>query len=134
LTIVCLLTGLTLINIVYWRGELIVYDPLSSLAIIALTFLVALIVTTGGSLVSLRSTGTRQAMKAMNISILVILYVPLLALEHMPVSWREILMDLFQNAGPTIVIPIVGIVLVLINIVLLTAATRRFRRDRLMSE
>ena len=113
---------------------MIVYDPLSSLAIIALTFLVALIVTTGGSLVSLRSTGTRQAMQAMNISILVILYVPLLALEHMPVSWREILMDLFQNAGPTIVIPIVGIVLVLINIVLLTAATRRFRRDRLMSE
>jgi len=133
LTIGCLLTGLTLINIVYWRGAIIVYDLLSSLAIIALTFLVALIVTTGGSLVSLRSTGTKQAMQAVNITILLILYLPLLALEYMPVSWKETVMDLFQNAGPTIVLLIVGIVLVLVNIVFLKVATLRFRRDRLMS-
>ena len=133
LTIGCLLTGLTLINIVHWRGEVIIYHPLSSLAIIALTLLVALIVTTVGSLVSLRSTGTRQAMQAVNISILVILYVPFLALQFIPSSWREILMDLLRNTGPTIVILIVGIVLVLTNIALLKAATLRFQRDRLMS-
>ncbi len=126
------LAGLVVVNVVHAGSGILVYSP-QALAILAgFGVLGAGLVACGGSLVALRSPTVRQAVQNMNLAIIVLVFVPVFVLRALPEDVRaQVARTLAGLDWPAIAVGL-AIVIALLDLVLLAAATARFRRTRLI--
>jgi ABC-2 type transport system permease protein len=131
ITLIGLLIGLVTINISFASGELLFFPLVNGLAILVLSFLVAWLAAGLGVLVSLRAPSVRQAQQTLSLAFLFLL-VPLLILPLLPQGLQITAAKAFQGIDFQSVALIAGLSLLVVDLLLLGIANRRFKRARLI--
>lgn len=131
LTTVSFTLGLITTNVVYGKGELILYPFDIAAAVLALSLLGSLFASSMGVLVSLRASTVRQAQQIMSLGFMV-LFVPMLAFPALPDAWKGRLILALANAEWQPIVMWVSGLLALIDAILIAAAMARFKRAKLI--
>jgi ABC-2 type transport system permease protein len=127
-----LLIGLVTVNVADEGGELLLYSPAMAIGAIGFSLLAALLAGAGGVLVSLRASTARQAQQTVSMAVMVLLFVPVFGIQFLPEEWRASLMSAFASLDVTLLLFVVAGVMLALDGVLLTAASARFQRARLI--
>jgi ABC-2 type transport system permease protein len=85
-----------------------------------------------GVLVSLRSPTVRQAAQALNVAILLLVFVPVFTIQALPIVWRAELALWAKRVGPEGLVWSVALLMAMVAGVLLSVSAARFRRSRLI--
>ena len=131
ITLIGIIVALVTVNVSNWAGELLFFPPLIGLAILILSFLVAWLAAGLGVMVSLKAASVRQAQQTLSVAFLV-LFVPLLLLPLLPRDLQGTVQNALSNFDVQLIIIIVTITLLLVDLALLAAAFRRFKRTQLI--
>lgn len=131
LTMLCVLLGLVSINLVYSRGEIILYPMNVGLAIPVFSFLIAGLASGLGVLISLRSATVRQAQQAFSI-VFYLFFIPMFLLPLLPEHITRRVFTFFISANLEVLAILAFGFLVIVNLVLIYIAILRFRRNRLI--
>jgi ABC-2 type transport system permease protein len=132
LVLVMLALSLVTVNLTARTGPWLLFPWRFALGAPLLALLGAGLAATGGVLVSLRAPTVRQAAQTLNVGILLLIFIPVLAIRALPDSWKA------QAGAWTMTIGIDGLLwvsvalLALVDLALLAAAFARFRRARLV--
>ena len=132
LTMASLAVGLVTVNVVHGRGELLLFPPPLFLSIVVLSLLASTLTAGIGVLVSLRASTVQQATQRMSIGMMLIIFAPLLVMQVLPLEWRMRVGQALENADFTGIVLIASVVLVVLNVIFMSAAMARFRRARLI--
>ncbi|MCD4801728.1 MAG: ABC transporter permease [Anaerolineales bacterium] len=135
ITMMLLLVSLVMVNIIHWDGQVLFYTPIMTLANVALSLLLAILVAGIGVLKSLRAATVQDAqqslMTATLFPLVLLQMIPLLLLNVVP-DGRALLIKLVEAANPTQIILIAMTVFVVSDLGLLMTAVTRFQRARLI--
>lgn len=130
ITVGSLALGLLTVNLSAWGGDLLVYSPATLAGVLITTFLGAILIAALGVLVSLRAATVRQAGQIMGAAVLLVAFVPVLAVRAVLRWWHTAGQPL--SATETLVLGSVVLgTLVLVAAALVASAVLRFRRSRL---
>ena len=131
ITLIGVLVALVTVNVSNWSGEILFFPPMIGLAVFVLSFLVAWLAAGLGVMVSLRAASVRQAQQTLSVAFLV-LFIPLLLLPLLPSELQVSVQNAVTGVDLLQVIIIVALALLLVDLVLLAAAFRRFKRSDLI--
>ena len=131
ITLVGILVALVTVNISNWSGKVIFFPPLIGAAVFSLSFLVAWLAAGLGVIVSLRAGSVRQAQQTLSVAFLV-LFVPLLLLPLLPDNLRVTVQSVLVGVDMERMIIIAVGFLVVVDLILLVIASRRFKRAELI--
>jgi len=131
LTLVSILLGLATINLVFGKGELILYPLDIGAGILILSFLVATLAAGLGVLVSLRATSVRQAQQSFSIAFFV-LFIPIFLVPVLPDEWKIRAIEILSRVNLRMVPVALAGLLILIDCLLIWIATARFKRAQLI--
>lgn len=122
--------GVFTINLLFVRGEILLY-PLSTTLIILLFSLSAnTLVATTGVLVSLRAKTIRQAQQGLSIAVMLFLFTPLFGYQYLPLSIRERIFIWMSRMGWSEILLLFTLSL-LVNIGILAFTDSQFRRGKI---
>ena len=125
-----LLLSVLVVNVADWQGSFEFYTPPIALANFGLSFLLALLGAGLGVLISMRSKTVQEAAQVL----MSILLVPAVVLQMVGLLFIDRLRVVIENLdGPQLLMIVLAVLLVL-DAVVLTLATTRFRRSRLYLE
>lgn len=131
IAVLTILLGAVTVNVMHPEAGIRFYPLSSFLAAVTFSLLAALLISSLGVLVSLRSSTTRQAYQKMSMAFLVVWFIPLL-LQLLPENiTRPVIQTLARLELNQAILGIIGF-LVLANIVTFLLAINRFRRARLI--
>jgi ABC-2 type transport system permease protein len=131
LALACVLLGAVAVNIAHGKGRLLFYSAPIAAGIVGLTFLVALLASGLGVLVSLRAATVRQAQQAFSVAFL-LMFIPLFVLPMLPAALKAKLFAALSGLDATLAAVAVIALLAVADAVILAAADARFRRSRLI--
>ena len=131
LALISVLLGLVTVNLAYAQGALLLYPPDIALGIAALSFLIALLSSGIGVLISLRAATVRQAQQTLSILNLLI-FIPIFLLPLLPEEWQLRLTQILLQANARQITLAVMALLAVIDAFLVMATMRRFQRARLI--
>ena len=132
ITLIGIVVALVTVNVSNWAGEFQFFPPLIGLAIFLLSFLVAWLAAGLGVMVSLKAASVRQAQQTLSVAFLV-LFVPLLLIPLLPRTLQVTVQNALSGFDVQLIIIIATIILLVIDLVLLAAAFRRFKRTQLIT-
>lgn len=132
LAMIGVVLGLVTVNVVYGKGELLLYSPEVAASIVGLSLLGAGLAASAGVLVSLRASSVRQAQQTMSIAIMLLLFVPIYGVQALPNEWKVRLANAFLSTSMMRLLLIVMASLAVLDMILLVAAMARFKRARLI--
>ncbi|MHB1413771.1 MAG: ABC transporter permease subunit [Chloroflexota bacterium] len=140
-TAVLHLVSLAALNIAHWQGSIAIYALSVGLANAALAVLLALLSASLGVLISLRAASVQQAMQILMVASVSPLWLASIAVVFIgfvvPLEWREAFEQWFQTVVLTadfeqVMIVVIG-TLAIVDLALVVAVVRRFRRSRLVA-
>ncbi len=126
-----MILGLVTINVAHPSGHLLLYPADLLFGSSVLSLLLALLVAAIGVLISLRAASVRQVQQMVSIGILLLVWVPILAIQALPAELRQSLGSALASGNVTVLALAVGGALLVIDAILLALATARFQRARL---
>ncbi len=136
LTLVSLVLGLVTVNIMNgvqgWTSGPVLFPPMTFLGVIGASFLAAWMAAGAGVLVSLRAATVRQAQQSLSIGVMVLLFGSIYGLSALPAPIQQRLLAFVLTLGTGGLFLLAGGILLAINLILLSAALARFRRDKLV--
>ena len=132
MTIVIVMLGLLTVNIVHGEGKLILFSFKTLAGGTTICILVACLASSAGVLISLRATTVRQAQQTLSVAIVLLAFMPGIVIQMLPLSVKTSIGGALESAGSTRCIIAAFIVFLLVDLILLRAARRRFRRTRLI--
>jgi ABC-2 type transport system permease protein len=132
LTIVSLIAGLIVVNLSVGGGHLLLYPTGRAVATVVLTFLLSVLATGIGVLVSLRSSTVRQAQQVLTIGWVVLIFLMVFGVQLMSPSTRLRLEHRLSTAQLATVVVIAVLVLGLLDVIVLALNAARFQRSRLI--
>ena len=138
LTISVIVISVTTINLAFGirDGVFYSYDPITVIAALVFSLLIALLSAGMGIIISLRAETVRQAQQTVSIGFM-ILFIPLLLLAQflpriMPPETTVKVLNWLETANWTLVGILFAILLVVVDGVLLSIAKTRFQRSKLI--
>jgi ABC-2 type transport system permease protein len=132
ISLVSVALSVVVINLAYGQGQLLFYPTDVAVLGVILSLLAAGLSSTGGVLISLRASSARQAAQIMSATIMVLLFVPLLLLQAVPASSRDLLLSGFSSASFDQLAIGGAVVLAVLDAALLVACMARFQRAKLI--
>lgn len=132
LSLASLLVALVVLNLRSTTGEFLCYSLDVGIGAVATSFLAAWLAAGAGVLVSLRAATVRSAYQTLSISIMLILFVPLFGIQALPAEWKRAIGEAIEGTDikRAALFAVGG--LVVVDLLLLGAAMKRFRRARLI--
>ena len=130
--VVGMLIGLVVVNLAHAHGQLLMYDPLAAGVILGIGLLAAWLVAGVGVLISLRASTVRQAQQLLMVAILVVVFVPILAIQWVPQSIQAQLIEALSGLDVLAVVVLAVVALLVVNGLLMVAALARFQRAKLI--
>ncbi len=133
--IVCLLgliVGVVTVNIGWAESEGFLFYPMSFFfATLGISLMGAVLMTAIGILVSLKAESTRQAYQRMSMSLLLLIFIPVLFMQFIPYDLQAPLVNWISNlnleqAGISVIV-----FLLALDIVLVAIVSRKFKRSEL---
>lgn len=131
LTMVCAVLGVAAINIAFGKGTFLIFPTEVTIGILVFSLLISLLVSGLGVLISLRAASVRQAQQTFSIAFFA-LFVPFFAIPLLPEAWIVKISQVLENLDYLSLGMVFAALLLAADLVLLGAARRRFRRDRLI--
>lgn len=131
---IIMVVGLAAVNLLHGDGAWIVYRPAFALWTLLLPLLAAGIYAAVGIFISLRAATLRQASQTLGMSIVVILIAPFIVLVMLPDAWAAAFLSFVTGLGTDRQMLGLAVVMLTLNVALMVAAMRRFRRGRLILE
>lgn len=126
------LLGAVTVNVIFWQGRLMFYQPVPYLAFVFASFLVSLLMGSIGVLVSLNAPTARAAYQKLSIVMLVVWFLPTIGITALPINIRENIGKALENIN----LPMVGVgllaVILIADLVLIFVARQRFKRAKLI--
>jgi ABC-2 type transport system permease protein len=132
LTIASLIVGLIAVNLSAGHGHLLLYPAGRAATTVVLTFLLCVLATGIGVLVSLRSSTVRQAQQVLTIGWIAVIFVIVFGVQLMSPSTRLRLEHRLSTTQLTTVVIVAALVLVLLDLIVLALNAARFQRSRLI--
>jgi ABC-2 type transport system permease protein len=129
--LVMLIIGLMTVNVFHGEGELLFMTPTQLLTAATFTPLAAGLTAAIGVHVSLRAKTVKQAQQTLSTAMLVVLFVPVIAMSAIPHEWRARFMTQLHSQR-ALVIGGMAVAMLIVQIILFWLAMLRFRRDRLV--
>jgi ABC-2 type transport system permease protein len=120
------------INLAYGQGQFLFYPPDVAVLGVVLSLLASGLSATSGVLISLRASSARQAAQIMSVTIMVLLFVPLLLFQSLPAGARQVLTNGIGGAGFNQLAISAVVVLIVLDGALLLGCLARFQRARLI--
>lgn len=131
ITLVGILLALVTINLVHGEGRLLLFPANIGIAIVALSFLDALLAAGLGVLISLRASTVRQAQQTLSVAFL-LLFVPLFVFPILPGDMQRAIATMLNRLNMTILLVFLGVFLLVLDVALIGLAITRFDRRRLI--
>jgi ABC-2 type transport system permease protein len=131
LSMVCMVLGLLTVNIVHGKGLILIYRWEIGLGIVILSLQVAALASSLGILVSLRAATVRQAQQTFSLIFMLLIF-PMMLLPTLPQEWQGRLLQWVMNADKYRIFITVMICLTFLDILLIAAAMKRFKRSKLI--
>ncbi len=130
-----LVTGWITVNLKERGAGLLLYRPTVLIAAVVLAALTAGLVGAFGTLVSLRAATVKQAQQVLTTGLMLILLAPAILAEAAPGTWQR-LVTLFSGGlpRPTQMLFLSAAGMVLLQVILLAVARRRFVRGKLLAD
>jgi len=132
MTLLAALLSMVVVNAMHWDGMLHFYSLGIFLAGIGTCLLTATLVASLGVFVSLGSATVRQAQQSLGLGIFILAMIPLISLFLLPKDWRLSLAQILKVAGVTQIVLTTILLLIGLDLLLIAAAIRRFKRTQLM--
>jgi hypothetical protein len=129
LTVLSLVVGLVVVNLVYSPGRAVLYPAAVAVVLLALSLLGGSLVAAVGVLVSAQAPSVRQAYQRLSIALL-LAFLPIFGTQYLSGGWRSF--PIPEGADVLRIAPLVLAVLTLANGCALAVALRYFRRGRLL--
>ena len=124
--------SLLTVNIFHGEGELIMFSFRSLAGGTTVCILVACFASSAGVLISLKAATVRQAQQTLSIGIVFFAFMPGIVVQLLPMSVKIAVGDIFKSVGTVWIIVAALILFIMIDLFLLRAARRRFRRTKLI--
>ncbi len=132
MTLGSLVIGAVTINVAYPTGTIQFYPALNFITGLLISFLAALLISSIGVLVSLKSSSVRQAYQRMSLVMIGLWFLPMLALQIIPDNVKEKLAVALSNLDLTSVVQWGIVILVVLDVLLVWVNQRVFCRSRLL--
>jgi len=132
ISILGMLTAAATVNIANPGQGVHFYPPSFFAASVAISFLIALLFSSLGMLVSLRAETARQAYQRLSAVMLVLWILPTIGLQFLPQEWMVRLFSSLEEGNIHFVLLTAIGVLIAANMGLILAAMKRFQRARLI--
>ena len=132
-TLIGLLISLVTVNVVHRGSGLLLFPTTVGLGAVILSLLSTGLAAEVGVLVSLRAFSVRQAQQTMSVTLMAFIFALGFGAQALPEAWRERLTQILARMDATQALVVSAVVLVLLDMGLLAAAMRRFRRGRLIA-
>ncbi|MFO8060865.1 MAG: ABC transporter permease subunit [Bacillota bacterium] len=123
-----LILGLVTVNLLHGGDGLLMYPPAAVAIISLLTAFGGGIVATMGTMISMRTSSVRQAQQISGIGVMLLVFVPVFAVQSLPDTWRSSAVQWLSGLGGAQVWLLAVLFLVLLNGALLMVARRVFDR------
>jgi ABC-2 type transport system permease protein len=130
--LIMLILGLLGVNIAHGRDHLLMFPQDRLLTALVFNFLLSLVTSAAGILVSLRAPTVRQAMQILSIGFMVIVYGGGFGYLLLPADWRAAIVRFVMGQNLFTLETIAAGILLGIAVVLFVAAHFRFQRARLI--
>lgn len=130
--VLSLFAGAVTMNIAYWQGSILFYQPLPFFGTVLASFLVSLLMSTLGVFVSLNAPTARAAYQRLSFIMLPIWFLPTILVTFVPLSVRESIGRFFESINLTQLSVGALVVLLILDGVLLVVAMGRFKRAKLI--
>lgn len=132
LTIASLIVGLIVVNVSAGDGKLLLYPAGRAIATVVLTFLLCVLATGIGVLVSLRSSTVRQAQQMLTIGWIVMIFLVVFGVQLMSPATRLRLEHRLSATQMTTAVIVAVLVLLVLDVLVLALNAARFQRSRLI--
>ncbi len=132
MTVALLFVGLVTVNVSDWSGRVLVYPAATVAGFLAFGTLGSALVAGIGVLVSLRAATVRQAAQSLSLGIVLLVWVPILAVQFLPRTLTDSVLSKLMSLDVAVVFPLLLLALAVVDIIVLAAALARFQRDRLI--
>jgi ABC-2 type transport system permease protein len=132
LVLLMLVLSLVTVNLSVRTGPFLMFPWRFAVGAPLLALLGAGLAASAGVLVSLRAPTVRQAAQTLNVGILLLIFIPVLAVQALPESWKAQAGAWAMTLGVDGILWVAAALLALLDFALLAAAFARFRRARLV--
>lgn len=132
LGVVANLVGVVTINIMFFDGKILFYQPLPYVGFLVASFLISLLMSSIGVLVSLNAPTARSAYQRLSIFMLAVWFLPTLFVTFVPEEMKGSISKFFMDVNLT-QLAVGGLVFILLlDVVLVMVAMQRFQRAKLI--
>lgn len=128
MTVLVLILGLVIVNAAHWQGQLALYPAKIFFVDLGVALVVSLLVASAGVLLSLRAPTVQEAQQTLALVVMLPPFVLAFALFF----FRDQISNWLGGTNVIHVILVVAGLLLALAVVLLLAAMRRFKRNRLI--
>ena len=132
LFIAMLIVGLIGVNATHWQGHLLLFPANRLITTVFFNFLISMVFSSAGVLVSLRAPTVRQAMQMLTLGFMFIVYGGIFGFQMLPIAWRASIRRFVLDENLFTLEVIAAGILLGSAIVLFTIARFRFQRARLI--
>jgi ABC-2 type transport system permease protein len=132
MVVIILVMSLITVNLAHPQGELVIYPVGIIVGALGLSLLTSGLMAGLGTLVSLRAATVRQAQQTLGIAVMLLWFGPVMAAPVIPAGWKKLIVSVLKTASATEIALAVGAVLLLLDIVFIAAAIKRFKRAQLI--
>lgn len=130
--VIVLAFGWVTVNIVHRSDGILLYKPVTLLAAALFSLLAAGFMGAVGVLVSLRAATVKQAQQILSTAIMIVFFVPVVALPTLPPEWREFFGRLLRAEKTAGLAASFAGGLLIIQLILYVVIAARFKRSRLI--
>jgi ABC-2 type transport system permease protein len=124
--------GWLTVNTVHGGDPILFYSMSKILAAIVFSILAAGLMGAAGVLVSLRASTVKQAQQVLTTSVLLLIFLPVIALPLVPPEWRDAAAKVLQRWGTPGAAAFLAVAVLLLQALLYAIVAARFKRSRLI--
>lgn len=126
--------GWATVNVIHGHGRLLMFSAGGLAGAIVFSILAAGLTGAVGVLVSLRSPTVKHAQQILSTGVMLLLFLPIIAIATVPPAWREYGAKMLQRHGVSVIAAYFALGLLLITVLLYALIAARFKRSRLILE
>lgn len=133
-SVIMLTFGWATVNLVHRSDHVLFYAPSTILGALVFSALAAGLMGAAGVLVSLRAATVKQAQQVLTTAVLLIVFIPVMALPSIPASWRTHAAAFVDAWGARSIVAVAALTLLMVQALLYVIVVARFKRSRLIEE
>ncbi len=131
-SLVTLVVSTIAINIAHGQGQLLMYAPDILIGIIVLSLLISILGAGLGVWVSLRAASVQQAQQQLGLAMFLLFLVPMFGFQLLPRETKVSAINAIATGDATSVVVVIAIIVLILDVMFIGLAMKRFQRAKLI--